>query len=62
MKERKFLKEPNIWIKIGIAITPVLLLIIVLEGGTRLLVWAFFGQSNYGMHWTFEYEPYLLTK
>ena len=56
------LNNPNIWVKIGLIITPALLLITVLEGGTRLLVWAFYGTPNHGMHWIFEYEPYLLTK
>lgn len=56
------LKERNIWVKTGLMLGPLLLLIITLESGTRLLIWAFYGDPNRGMSWEFEYEPYLLTK
>lgn len=62
--KRKFLAHKNmtIWVKLGLIILPTLLLIVMVEGGTRLLIWALYGSSTHGMHWVFEYEPYLLTK
>jgi len=62
LRTKTGVKKSTIWIKLGAILIPVMLLIAVLEGGTRLLVWAFYGAGNFGMHWLFEYEPYLLTK
>jgi hypothetical protein len=62
--KRKFFAHKNmtIWAKLGLIILPTLLLIVMVEGGTRLLIWALYGSPTHGMHWVFEYEPYLLTK
>ncbi len=61
-KQENRFESASIWTKIALVLIPSVLLITLIEGGTRLLVWKFYGAHDAGMHWAFEYEPYLLTR
>ena len=62
--KRKFFDHKNTTTraKLGLIFLPILLLIVLVEGGTRLLIWVLYGNPTHGMHWVFEYEPYLLNR
>lgn len=53
---------PPTWRRVLLACLPTLLLFVVAESATRAFVWFRFGSPDYGMRWTFEYEPYLVTR
>jgi len=54
--------KQNIWVNLALSLTVFILIFAVLEISARIVIAKRYGKADAGLHWKYNYEPYVITK
>jgi len=55
-------QKQNIWVNLALSFSVIILILGLLEITARIIISHRYGDADYGAHWKFTYEPYIITK